>query len=114
MEATTPVLIAKALDGLSERYRATAQNIANANTPNYRPLQVSFEASLKAAAAQGDDAVAQMTPTIEREPVPAVADEMRLDLEMATASQTALRYQALMDVLGREMQITRAAISGGQ
>jgi flagellar basal-body rod protein FlgB len=114
MEATTAVLIAKALDGLSMRYLATAENIANANTPNYRPLQVRFEASLKAAAARGDDAVAGVAPTIEHQPIPAVADEMRLDLEMATASQTALRYQALLDVMGREMQISQAAITGGQ
>lgn len=114
MPVTTPVLIAKALDGLSQRYLATAENIANANTPHYRPLKVSFEASLKAAAERGDAAIAQETPTVSFEPVPVVADEMRLDLQMATASQTALRYQALLDVLGREMQISQAAITGGQ
>jgi flagellar basal-body rod protein FlgB len=39
---------------------------------------------------------------------------MRLDLEVATAASTALRYQALLDVLGREMNLRRAVIAGGQ
>jgi flagellar basal-body rod protein FlgB len=114
MHASTPILIAKALDGLSQRYLATAENIANANTPGYRPLRVSFEANLKAAAAQGDAAVAAVAPAIDRPATTAVGDEMRLDLEVATAASTALRYQALLDVLGREMNLRQAVITGGQ
>jgi flagellar basal-body rod protein FlgB len=114
MYASTPVLIAKALDGLSQRYLAVAENIANANTPGYRPLQVSFEASLKAAAAQGDAAVGAVVPTIDRPTTTTVGDEMRLDLEVANAASTALRYQALLDVLGREMSLRQAVITGGQ
>jgi flagellar basal-body rod protein FlgB len=38
---------------------------------------------------------------------------MRLDLEVATASQTAMRYAALLDILGREMAINRAVVRGG-
>jgi flagellar basal-body rod protein FlgB len=33
---------------------------------------------------------------------------------MQSASATALRYAALSDVLGRQMQIARAAVRGGQ
>lgn len=112
MDPISPVLIAKALDGLHARYRATAENIANANTPSYRPLSVRFEASLEAAARQGADAIARVVP--ETGPAPAtLPGEMRLDLEVATASQTAIRYAALIDILGREMSITRAVIAGG-
>jgi flagellar basal-body rod protein FlgB len=39
---------------------------------------------------------------------------MRLDLELATASETGLRYAALLDLLGRQLQISRIAIRGGQ
>lgn len=112
MDATTPVLIAKALDGLSARYLATAQNIANANSPGYRPVRVTFEAQLRAAAAQGADAVANVQPLTELAPEPMLGSEMRLDLELATASQTAMRYGALIDVLGRQMAIRRAVGAG--
>jgi hypothetical protein len=36
MDALSPLVIAKALDGLSLRYQAIAQNIANGNTPQHR------------------------------------------------------------------------------
>ena len=56
----TPIIsaiITKALDGLQLRSTATAQNIANANSPGYRPLSVSFEEELAAAAARGEEDV---------------------------------------------------------
>ena len=39
-------------------------------------------------------------------------DDVRLDLEMANASETALRYAALSDILNRQMQINRLAVKG--
>jgi hypothetical protein len=48
-----PIILNKALDGLSLRAEATAQNIANAGSRDFRPVQVSFEQELKAAAASG-------------------------------------------------------------
>jgi flagellar basal-body rod protein FlgB len=114
MASITPLLIAKALDGLQARQAATAQNIANANSPNYRPIQVTFEQSLRAAAASGPEAIARVTPHIEMAPTPSIASEMRLDLEVATASQTALRYGALISVLEGRGGLMRAVIDGSR
>ena len=113
MDAISPLLIAKALDGLHARYQATAENIANANTPGYRPIQVTFEARLQAAGRQGSEAIAGVSPRTERASVSSITGGMRLDLEVATASQTATRYAALLDILGREMAISRAVVRGG-
>ena len=41
------------LDGLAMRQRATANNIANVDTPNYKAERVHFEAQLQRAL-QGD------------------------------------------------------------
>jgi len=114
MPSITPLLIAKALDGLMARQAATAQNIANANSPGYRPIRVTFEESLRAAAAQGIDAVSHVTPETELAPTPKIASEMRLDLEVATASQTALRYGALISVLESRGALMGAVINGGR
>ncbi|PTS90568.1 hypothetical protein DBR17_01200 [Sphingomonas sp. HMWF008] len=114
MDAITPLIINKALDGLSLRQQATAQNIASASSRDFRPLQVSFEESLKTAAANGSEAVRDLDLRITSAPVAALGGEPRLDLELATASETAMRYAALLDVLGREMQIVRTAARGGQ
>ena len=68
MENSTAILLIKALDCLSARSVVTAENIANANTPNYRPLRLSFEKALADAAGKGDEAVSQVTPQVERIP----------------------------------------------
>ena len=114
MDKTISSIISKALDGLSLRAQATAQNIANANSPNYQPVRVSFEDELRVAAGGGDVAVQSVTPRLHQaEPVKGSADH-RVDQELATASETALRYGALIDILNREMQLQRTMIRGGQ
>ncbi len=114
MDISISSILTKALDGLAMRQTATAQNIANANSPNYQPLRVSFEEQLKAAASSGEVAIRE----VQFRAVPTAASSadagQRLDLELATASETALRYGALIDVLGRELQLTRTIIRGGQ
>ncbi len=114
MTSLTPILIAKALDGLSARAEATAANIANAGSLNYRPLRVDFEAELRAAADRGTAAVAAVIPRTTVMGVSPYGTEMRVDLELATASATSMRYAALIDLLGREMSMMRAAIAGSR
>lgn len=112
MDSANSTLVLKALDCLSARATVTAQNIANANTPNYRPLRLSFEQALKNAAALGEQAVQQVSPAIERTNASGNG-ELRLDLELAAASGTATRYGALIDVLDRTFQLNSLAITGG-
>jgi flagellar basal-body rod protein FlgB len=113
MDPTSAILITKALDGLYARSQATAQNVANANSPGFRPVRVSFEEALKAAALKGPEAVRDFTATVAQAPA-GPGGEMRLDLELATASETGLRYAALLDLLGRQLQLSRTVIRGGQ
>lgn len=114
MDPLSTAIISKALDGLTMRSEAIAQNIANANSPSYRPVAVDFEQSLRAAAEQGVDAVRAVEPEL-KQMLPGVEGEgTRLDLEMASASATALRYSALVDVLSRQLQIHHALLRGGQ
>ncbi|HEY0301982.1 MAG TPA: hypothetical protein VGC36_11635 [Rhizomicrobium sp.] len=112
MDDSTAILMIKALDCLTARSIATAQNIANAGTPQYRPLRVTFEQALTDAAARGDAAVRAVTPAVERIAAGGVDAELRLDLEMATASGTAGRYGAIVDILNRRLQMQSLAITG--
>ena len=111
MDAITSLTLARALDGLHQRQIATAYNIANAGTPSFRPLTVRFEERLRAAAQGGPAALARAT--AETMQGPARSSE-RLDLEVATASETALRYSALVEIAGRRMAIDRAIVGGGR
>jgi flagellar basal-body rod protein FlgB len=111
MAEITSTLIVKALDGLTARSVATAENIANAGSPGFRPLRVSFEQALAAAAPRGAAAVRAVQPRIEGAQA---GEPLRVDLELATASSTALRYAALTELLSRQMHIEAIAITGGQ
>ncbi len=113
MNSLISAILNKALDGLSLRSAATAQNIANVNSPGYRPVRVSFESELAAAAAKGEESVRSMPLKITEFDAGAKAS-LRLDLELDDQSETAMRYGALVDVLARELQLQRTIIRGGQ
>lgn len=114
MDPITAAVLIKSLDGLALRAAATSQNIANARTPGYRPVRVTFEAELARAARSGEVEVAAVAPRVEGDPSAAVDPEVRLDLAMVDAASTAGRYGALIELLNRQAQITGLAISGGR
>ena len=113
MDEISAAVLKKALDGLSMRYSYIAQNIANANSPNYSPVKVSFEDELRSAAARGLGAIQDMKPQAEVSQRDLVSPEMRLDLELADASQTSMRYRAMLEILGQQMALHRAVVSEG-
>lgn len=112
MDSITAIIVNKNLDGLAMRALATADNIANANSQGYRAARVDFEGALREAAGLGSQAVRQVEPQLVREGAP--QGEIRLDQELATAAETSMRYAALINLLARQMQISRTAIRGGQ
>lgn len=114
MDQFSAALAIKALDGLSLRAEVTAANIANAGTPNYRPVAVSFEDALREAAPGGSDAVAAVEPRRQQVRGGILGNDLRLDQELATASSTATRYAALVEILNRRLEIERIAIAGGK
>lgn len=100
-------LILEVLDGLQLRAAATAHNIANANTPNYRPVEVRFEDMLRSA----PDGRAAPDVRVRHDVAPG---KMRLDQELLTASATAARYGALTDLVNRRVQLDHLVASGGR
>lgn len=113
MSSIITAILSKALDGLTLRSQATAQNIANVNSKGYRPLAVSFESELKTAAAKGEAAVRALPLAMHQEQLP-LGQGVRMDLELENQSETAMRYGALVDVLARELQLQSAVLKGGQ
>lgn len=113
MDPVSSAVLAKALDGLSRRMEVIASNIANANSPAFRPQQVRFEEALRLAARQDAAAIAAVPIRVETAPAP-MGGEVRMDLEILSASQTAGRYSAMLGLLGRELELSRIALNGGQ
>lgn len=114
MPNVSQIAAIKAMDGLYMRATAIAENVANSNSAAYRLKTVDFEQALRTAAAGGPGSLTAFTPHTRQDGVAIAGDDIRIDLEMASASATAVRYAALTDLLNRQMQIARLAIRGGQ
>ena len=113
MSEVSQILTIKAMDALALRQSAIAENIANSGSEAYALKSVNFEAELRKAAEAGPDAIREFVAKIEQSGPQISGDDIRLDLEMHSASSTAMKYAALSDLLGRQMQIARTAVRGG-
>lgn len=106
----------KAMDGLYARSAVIAHNVANANSAGFSPLRVTFEEALSAAAAArpGDtDTVRYARVEAVRPQTLVSPDTVRLDREIADASQTSARYALLASVVARTLQLRQLAVRGG-
>lgn len=112
-------IASKALDGLYARQTAIAQNVANTGAENYSPVRVEFEEQLRqawnaasteapsSALARIDAVQAQITATA----LP--SQGVKLDQEIANASETSARYAMLISMLNRTLQCQQLAVKGG-
>jgi flagellar basal-body rod protein FlgB len=121
IEDSTTRLLGLALDAAVMRQQAIAQNIANANTPGYQRIGVSFESRM---AGLLDDAGQVRTPALSElaayrprvEPLaPSGANQdVALDMELAQLSQTTLQHQALLKALNKHLSVLGTAINEGK
>jgi flagellar basal-body rod protein FlgB len=115
-----------ALDGLSLRQQVISRNIANVDTPGYQSQNVSFEQAVKTALKKSDTAALSITNAnhIQLEtPSSAfsVADrvggteradqnDVDIDTEMAQMNETALRYQALTQMISKKFSLIKSIV----
>lgn len=101
--------LTSALDGLAERQRAIAGNIANVNTPGYTARRVLFEDALARSVEAGNGAV---NPTVARSLEPTRLDGNNVNLETETLSNidTMLRYQFASQAINGSLTSVRAAM----
>lgn len=101
------------LSGLSTRQRAIADNMANINTPGFLARRVQFENSLRTATADGDPESAQPQVLTSLEPTNTNGNNVNLDEEMVSLTDTGLRYQLDIEALTTKFKILRSSIDGG-
>jgi flagellar basal-body rod protein FlgB len=121
----TSQLVSVALDAAMARHAAIAANIANADTPNYRPLMARFDQLV--AELQGrvtdrtqDAAVMRDAQTMQEslQSSPLIADpsapQVELDMQLADLAKNTLQYQALLTAQGKLTSLAETAISEGK
>lgn len=106
-EDKTIQLVSLALDAGFMRQTAIANNIANANTQGYQPLQVNFEAQLAALTpAQHDTSLLDVKPFYE----PAASNS--IDDQLALSVKNATQVRALIKGLNHKLAIMKLALAG--
>jgi flagellar basal-body rod protein FlgB len=121
----TSQLVSVALDAAMARHAAIAANIANADTPNYRPLMARFDQLVDELQGRVTDRTQdaalmrdaeRMQESLQSQPL--VADptsrQVELDMQMADLAKNTLQYQALLTAQGKLMSISELAISEGK
>ena len=108
-DSVSMVALHSALDGLSARQQAIADNIANLQTPGYHAKRVLFEDALSQAVANGSGAA---TATTERslEPTREDGNNVNLDTETLSNIDTNLRYELATQAMSTEFSQIRAAM----
>ena len=107
-DSVTFVAMSSALDGLSMRQRAIADNIANIQTPGFQAKVVSFEDSLAGAVRKGSGVA---LPTVSRSMAPTREDgnNVNLDTETLLNIETNLRYQLATQAINGQFTSVRTA-----
>ncbi len=108
-DSVSMVALHSALDGLAERQRAIADNVANLQTPGYHAQRVLFEDALTQAVAQGSGTA---TATVARslEPTRDDGNNVNLDTETLSNVDTNLRFQLATQAVSAEFSQIRAAM----
>jgi flagellar basal-body rod protein FlgB len=126
-------LLQAALQGLTTRQRAIADNVANVDTPNFKATHVSFETMLKQSLGRDDEPL-RMAKVQNAVPAPGEAspnlkptvtvdnatghrndgNNVDIDAEMLQLSDTNIRYNAVIQIVGSKLQTLRYAINDGR
>ena len=115
----TGAVLKAALDAASMRQTVGANNIANANTPGYTPLRVTFEDALRQAMQSsnvGDVSMSLPQPQVVADPAGPLLGgaSVRVDEEAALLTTNAIQYQALLRGLSGQMDVLQTAVNDGK
>jgi flagellar basal-body rod protein FlgB len=108
---STQQLLEAAMRGSWQRETALTNNIANADTPGYKPEEVNFESRLQAAM-NGGESPEQLSFQTETKPTEAGpnGESVSIDEESAKLAENGLDYQALTDVVNARNAILKTAM----
>ncbi|MBX5491498.1 MAG: flagellar basal body rod protein FlgB [Chloroflexi bacterium] len=124
-------LLQAALAGLATRQRVIANNVANADTPQFKASAVTFEGQLRQAMGAGDrlrltpvanglpddSAPPRVTPqivTLNTTTRRLDGNNVDIDEQMVQLAETNLSYNALTQLLANRLQLLRTVINDGR
>jgi len=112
---TTMQAIEYALGALARRAEVTAQNVANAQVPNFRASRLSFEQQLKRAIGSGD--VTDVRPpsvVATNDPAGPNGNNVIIEEEVVEMMKTNLLQSAMVEAFNFKAGLIRSAIQGSR
>ena len=106
----------RSLDYRLQRHNLVAANIANTDTPNYVPVEMSFRDTLEAML-DGESDTTMSRPEVTYDPLATPGRDgnaVDIDNEMTKLTENSLQYDASSRVIGRRLSMLRHVISGGR
>ena len=101
-----------AIDGVAAQQNATANNLANSQTPNFAASEVSFQQSLQAALGGTGAQSAQITSTPSATAMASDGNNVDIGHELIDAEDETLQYSALSESINGQFRLISGA-SGG-
>jgi flagellar basal-body rod protein FlgB len=110
-----------ALGASSMRQQVISNNLANVNTPGYKRKEVEFDDALRSAIASADEgdktAFDGLSPTVTEDKTASMradGNSVNVDNEMAHLAENNVRYNALVQLVSRKLQVLEYVISDGR
>ena len=104
--------IYQAMQGLWAQEQASANNLANVNTPGYKAEDVNFESSLAQAIANGDPSQMQVTTTPSTAPGDQTGNNVDMAEQMVDEQKASMQFQTMVDAMNAKFQLLSTAING--
>jgi flagellar basal-body rod protein FlgB len=113
----TQVALNEAMSGSAARQQALANNIANANTPNFTRSDLDFQSQLASALQSGNtQSLESLTFSPQADttsPVQADGNNVDVDTEMSDMSENALDYESLVQIANARLKMLSDVIGSG-
>ncbi len=103
--------IQAALHGLSDRQRATNDNLANIETPGYLAKRTDFESKLREALNSHTRTDVTPTRSLSLEATNTNGNNVNVDNETVTATDTELKYQAMIAAMNSQFRTLKISMS---
>ena len=114
---TTQLALERAIQGASQRHAALAANLANAETPGYRRVDVDFHGTLSRALGTGENARAAVegaafatAPDPSAGPTRADGSTVDAEAEAAKLAENTLDHQTAVQVARARIEMLRIAM----
>ena len=101
-----------ALDGVSAQQTATANNLANAETPGFTASDVSFEQSLQQAITSSSPAAASIATTTDSATPAADGNNVDLGTQLIASQEETLHYSSLSEAINSQFRLIQGVAGG--